>query len=124
MPLERIIITLKKNGTFRGASAQDYDGQPAPLTDAAVTALFPTLNTAAMDRVTDLESRESNLQNKIDALQASLASVQAAATAAGQPAIAETARVALLTKRQAERDRLAAELAAKQAELDAIDNAP
>ena len=53
--MERIIITFTQDGTFRGASVTDFAGQPKPLDDAALNALFPTVNAASLSRVTTLE---------------------------------------------------------------------
>lgn len=46
--MERLIITFKNDGTFRGASLTDFNGLPQSLDEAALTALFPTLNAAAL----------------------------------------------------------------------------
>jgi len=53
--MERIIITFQQDGTFRGASVTDFAGQPKPLDDAALNALFPAVNASSLSRVTTLE---------------------------------------------------------------------
>jgi len=53
--MERIIITFTQDGTFRGASVTDFAGQPKPLDDAALNALFPAVNASSLARVTTLE---------------------------------------------------------------------
>ena len=54
--MERILITFNRDGTFRGASNYGWDGMPAPLDVAALAALFPDLNAAAVARVGELEA--------------------------------------------------------------------
>jgi len=53
--MERIIITFQQDGTFRGASVTDFAGQPKPLDEAALNALFPDVNASSLSRVTTLE---------------------------------------------------------------------
>lgn len=53
--MERIIITFTQDGTFRGASVTDFSGQPKPLDDAALNAIFPAINASSLSRVTTLE---------------------------------------------------------------------
>ena len=53
--MERIIITFKEDGTFRGASVTDFTGQPKPLDDGGLNALFPAVNASSLSRVTTLE---------------------------------------------------------------------
>ena len=43
---ERITITFGKDGSFRGASSQDFDGQPVPLDAANLRELVPALSLA------------------------------------------------------------------------------
>lgn len=54
--MERIIITFHRDGTFRGASAQDWDGMPVPLNSEQLAALVPDLNAAALARIAELEA--------------------------------------------------------------------
>jgi len=129
MSLERIVITLKKNGSFRGASAQDHDGLPVPLTDVAVAALFPTLNTAALDAVATLEADKDALRADKQALQAELEAAQAkhaeieAALADADPkdaklaAIKATARDGQASKNEKELAAALAEKAAAEAKI-------
>ena len=56
MTTERILITFNKDGTFRGASNYGWDGMPAPLDVAALKALFPQLNAAAVAKVATVEA--------------------------------------------------------------------
>ena len=53
--MERIIITFQQDGTFRGASVTDFAGQPKPLDETALNALFPAVNASSFSRVTTLE---------------------------------------------------------------------
>jgi septal ring factor EnvC (AmiA/AmiB activator) len=53
--MERIVITFQQDGTFRGASVADFNGQPKPLDEAALNALFPDVNASSFSRVTTLE---------------------------------------------------------------------
>ena len=53
--MERIIITFQQDGTFRGASVTDFAGQPKPLDETALNALFPAVNASSLSRVTTLE---------------------------------------------------------------------
>ena len=53
--MERIVITFQQDGTFRGASVTDFAGQPKPLDEAALNALFPAVNASSFSRVTTLE---------------------------------------------------------------------
>lgn len=53
--MERIVITFTDAGQFRGASVADFNGQPKPLDEAALNALFPAVNASSLARVTTLE---------------------------------------------------------------------
>ena len=59
--MERIIITFQQDGTFRGASVTDFAGQPKPLDEAALNALFPAVNASSFLRVTTLEEDLSEM---------------------------------------------------------------
>jgi DNA repair exonuclease SbcCD ATPase subunit len=59
--MERIIITFQQDGTFRGASVTDFAGQPKPLDEAALNALFPAVNASSFSRVTTLEDDLSEM---------------------------------------------------------------
>ena len=59
--MERIIITFTDAGEFRGASVADFNGQPKPLDEAALNALFPAINTSSLSRVTTLEEDLSEM---------------------------------------------------------------
>ena len=126
MALERIVITLKKNGSFRGASAQDHDGLPVPLTDVAVAALFPALNTAALDAVATLESDKDALradkqalQDELDAAQSKHAEIEAV-LADADPEDAKIAAV-LVKANEGRATKKAKELQAALAEKAAIE---
>jgi len=60
--MERIVITFQKDGTFRGASVTDFAGQPKPLDEAALNALFSNVNASALSRVTTLEAEKATLE--------------------------------------------------------------
>jgi hypothetical protein len=60
--MERIIITFTQDGTFRGASVTDFAGQPKPLDEAALNALFPAINASSLARVTTLEAEKATLE--------------------------------------------------------------
>jgi len=60
--MERIVITFQQDGTFRGASVTDFDGQPKPLDEAALNALFPAINASSLARVTTLEAEKATLE--------------------------------------------------------------
>jgi uncharacterized phage infection (PIP) family protein YhgE len=53
--MERIVITFTDAGQFRGASVADFNGQPKPLDETALNALFPAVNASSLSRVTTLE---------------------------------------------------------------------
>lgn len=53
--MERIVITFEQDGTLRGSSVTDFAGQPKPLDEAALNALFPAINASSLARVTTLE---------------------------------------------------------------------
>ena len=57
--MERIIITFNKDGSFRGSSAQDFDGQPKPLDEAGLKAVAPAINEAALADIVRLESEHA-----------------------------------------------------------------
>lgn len=59
--MERIVITFQQDGTFRGASVADFNGQPKPLDEAALNALFPDVNASSFSRVTTLEEDLSEM---------------------------------------------------------------
>ena len=97
--MERIIITFQQDGTFRGASVADFNGQPKPLDEAALNALFPDVNASSFSRVTTLEedlsamttAKESatteldTATSRVDSLESQLADTQTQlATAQGE----------------------------------------
>ena len=59
--MERIVITFTDAGQFRGASVADFNGQPKPLDEAALNALFPDVNASSFSRVTTLEEDLSEM---------------------------------------------------------------
>lgn len=61
--MERIVITFQQDGTFRGASVTDFAGQPKPLDEAALNALFPAINASSLARVTTLEAEKATLES-------------------------------------------------------------
>jgi len=78
--MERIVITFNADGTFRGASVNDHAGLPQPLDTDALTALFPTVNAAALARVAELEAEVEGIPAKdeeITSLQSQLAAANA-----------------------------------------------
>jgi FtsZ-binding cell division protein ZapB len=72
--MERIIITFNKDGSFRGSSAQDFDGQPKPLDEAGLKAVAPAINEAALADIVRLEAehaeKETDLTKERDDLTA------------------------------------------------------
>jgi chaperonin cofactor prefoldin len=88
--MERIVITFQQDGTFRGASVTDFAGQPKPLDEAALNALFPDVNASSFSRVTTLEedlsamttAKESatteleSATSRVDSLESQLADTQ------------------------------------------------
>ena len=60
--MERIIITFNKDGSFRGSSAQDFDGQPKPLDEAGLKAVAPAINEAALADIVRLESEHAETE--------------------------------------------------------------
>lgn len=50
----RILIVLE-DGRFKGASSTTDTGSPVPLDAAALSAVFPDLNTAALARIEEME---------------------------------------------------------------------
>lgn len=57
--IERVVVTLNEDGTFRGASVQHYGGDnlPHPLADAqALAGVLPDLELAASAKVAELEA--------------------------------------------------------------------
>ena len=59
--MERIVITFQQDGTFRGASVTDFAGQPKPLDETALNALFPDVNASSFSRVTTLQDDLSEM---------------------------------------------------------------
>jgi len=70
--MERIIITFKEDGTFRGASVTNFAGKPEPLDDAGLSALFPAVNASSLARVTTLEEDLAALTTAKDSATAEL----------------------------------------------------
>lgn len=132
--MERIVITFKNDGSFRGASITDFDGSPQPLDEAALALLFPTLNAAAINYAdavkAEYDAKEPGTEymknirihlkddllatnkQKVDAIQLEVDAWAAARKAQRQAEL------------QAEIDTANAELAAKEAELLALANDP
>jgi hypothetical protein len=65
--MERIIITFNKDGSFRGSSAQDFDGQPKPLDEAGLKAVAPAINEAALADIVRLESEHAEERDDLTA---------------------------------------------------------
>jgi uncharacterized protein YhaN len=65
--MERIIITFNKDGSFRGSSAQDFDGQPKPLDEAGLKAVAPSINEAALAEIVRLESEHTKERDDLTA---------------------------------------------------------
>jgi hypothetical protein len=65
--MERIIITFNKDGSFRGSSAQDFDGQPKPLDEAGLKAVAPSINEAALAEIVRLESEHAEAETALAA---------------------------------------------------------
>ena len=68
---ERITITFEKDGSFRGASSQDFDGQPVPVDAAQLAKIAPGLSLSgqlatATNAIADIKT----MQAKIDAFPA------------------------------------------------------
>ena len=62
--MERIVITLNQDGTFRGASVNDFSGLPQPLDVEALAELFPTVDAASLARVAELEVEVAGIEEK------------------------------------------------------------
>jgi uncharacterized phage infection (PIP) family protein YhgE len=97
--MERIVITFTDAGQFRGASVADFNGQPKPLDETALNALFPAVNASSLSRVTTLEEDLSEMTtakesatteldtatSRVDSLESQLADTQTQlATAQGE----------------------------------------
>ena len=110
--MERIIITFQQDGTFRGASVTDFAGQPKPLDEAALNALFPDVNASSFSRVTTLEedlsamttAKESatteleSATSRVESLESQLADTQTQlATAQGEASNVPTLQAQLDT---------------------------
>jgi len=67
--MERIIITLDRNGKFRGASAQDWDGMPVPVDADWLNGFAPELNAATLVRIAELEADAATKADELTALQ-------------------------------------------------------
>ena len=59
--MERIVITFTDAGEFRGASVADFNGQPKPLDETALNALFPAVNASSLSLVTTLQEDLSEM---------------------------------------------------------------
>ena len=77
--MERIIITFTRDGAFRGASAQDWDGMPIPIGIDQLAAIAPQINSDALNSVEELQasldaamSEKHVLERDKDALTAEL----------------------------------------------------
>lgn len=60
MTTERIIICFHPDGTFRGASATDYGGQPVEISASEIPSLG--IDIAALARIAELEAEIAALQ--------------------------------------------------------------
>ena len=125
--MERIIITFQQDGTFRGASVADFAGQPKPLDEAALNALFPAVNASSFSRVTTLEEDLSAMTTakesatteldtataRVESLESQLADTQTQlATAQGEASSVPTLQAQLETAN------------ARIAELEAVPKEP
>jgi FtsZ-binding cell division protein ZapB len=63
--MERIIITFHKDGSFRGSSVQDFDGQPKPLDEAGLKAVAPSINEAALAEIVRLEAEHAEKETAL-----------------------------------------------------------
>lgn len=70
--LERVIIALNPDGTFKGASSTDFKGYPIPLDLDALNAVVPQLNAALLTKIGELEPAVKTVTAERDAAQASL----------------------------------------------------
>ena len=82
--MERIVITFTDAGQFRGASVTDFNGQPKPLDIDGLADIFPILNSAALERVEELEAElaeitpgKDSLQSQLDTANARIAELEA-----------------------------------------------
>ena len=97
--MERIVITFTDAGEFRGASVADFNGQPKPLDETALNALFPAVNASSLSLVTTLQEDLSEMTtakesatteldtatSRVESLESQLADIQTQlATAQGE----------------------------------------
>lgn len=75
--LERVIIALNPDGTFKGASSTDFKGIPIPLDLDALNAVVPQLNAALMTRIGELETALKAATTEIETAKAERDSAQA-----------------------------------------------
>jgi len=54
--LERIIITLNEDGTFRGASSQDFAGIPVPISEAGLGTVGEAIGATALAEIERLNT--------------------------------------------------------------------
>ena len=136
--MERIIITFNKDGSFRGSSAQDFDGQPKPLDEAGLKAVAPSINEAALADIVRLEDThaesEATLTKERDDLTAqveTLTSERDGLTTerdglTGQVASLTTERDTVKTERDtvtSERDGLLAQVESLTAQVESLTKA-
>ena len=115
--MQQHILIVITDGEFQGASITTDKGDPAPMELSSLARLIPAVNAAAMAANADLSAQVAALTTYRDAM---VGKVQAALQS-GDPAQFVALGVEFLTPEQEKRKaELAAEIAAKQAELQAL----
>jgi hypothetical protein len=123
MAIERIVITRNLNGSFRGASVQDFNGLPVALTEAEVIALLPAETQAAVARVVELEATLDTKDAELAYAQAALLTIEselskdATADEAKVATLVEVAKEGRVSANAKEIAELEARIAADQAKL-------
>jgi cell division protein FtsB len=119
--MERIIITFNKDGSFRGSSVQDFDGQPKPLDEAGLKAVAPSINEAALADIVRLEAEHAKERDDLTAQVETLTSERDGLTTERDDL---TAQVETLTSERdgltTERDDLTAQVETLTSERDAV----
>lgn len=70
--LERIIITLNEDGTFRGASSQDFAGIPIPLSESDLGTIGEKVGEASLVEIESLNAEIEEIKTSKDAIIADL----------------------------------------------------